>query len=102
MRLRIDRDLNLRGSQLPDHRIEIAHAEIDHPLFVRPAKVIGILRERGKDSRTCFLRSRLMVVIARGEIDSELIPIPSPQSGRIPGAKEQPPNPSRAFHTIAT
>jgi len=38
--LRIDLDFDSRAAKLRDHRIQVAHAEIDQPLFVLIAEIV--------------------------------------------------------------
>src|SRR4051812_45405406 len=53
--LGIDTHFNVLRAELCDHRVEIAHAEIDHPLLLHVAEVFGVVRERAEDSRAGFL-----------------------------------------------
>src|SRR5262249_48916041 len=43
---RIDLDLRAGGAQLRRHLVEIADAEVDHPLVLHVAEILGVLLER--------------------------------------------------------
>src|SRR4051794_14153326 len=80
---RIDRDRNASKPKLVDHRIELAHTKIDHPLFSGVSEVIAVCWERSKNGGPCFLRPRLLAVIRWCEINAEVLSIPLSQRRRI-------------------
>src|SRR5437588_6638657 len=59
--LRIDGDLDLRGTKLFHDGIEIPNAKVNHPVLIRIAEVIATARKRSKDRRSCFLRPGLLI-----------------------------------------
>src|SRR5438874_13812852 len=91
--LRIHRHINVRGTKLRHHRVEIAYAEIDHPLLFCPAEVIGIQRKRRKNCRACLLIPRLLIIAFRRQLDSKMILVPLGQKPRILRSKKIPPTP---------
>jgi len=68
--LRIDRDVNLCGSKLLNHGIEVSNAKVDHPLLVGTAEIICVVRKWGKDRRPGFLRPGFLTVVTGYKIDS--------------------------------
>ena len=96
--LQINNDVNLGGTELLHHRIEIPHAKIDHPVFRGVAEMFAVLRKRGKDGRPYLLRPRLLAVIGWHEIDAEMFPVPLSRRFRILRSEEQASNASYMLH----
>ena len=96
--LRIDGDIDASGTKLRCHGREIAHAEIDHPILLRMAKIIAVCREWSKDRRACLLRPRLLAVIRRRQRNAQMIPVPFGEERWILRAEEQAPDSSNVFH----
>jgi hypothetical protein len=67
----LDRDA--RCFQLIHHRLEIIHAEIDHPLLLRPPKIFRCGDKRPKDGGACLLMPDRFMHVA----DAEMFLIPS-------------------------
>jgi len=95
---RINRDINLCGSKLLHHRLEVANAKIDHPLLLRPTEIICVVRKRGKDRRAGLLRPGLLAVISRHQADAEMLLVPLSHRRRILCAEEQATNSSYTLH----
>jgi len=69
---RIHRHMNVRFAKLLHHRVEIAYAEVNHPLLFRSAKVIGVLCKRRKNSGACLLIPRFFIIALRRQRDGLL------------------------------
>src|SRR4051794_4386907 len=76
--------------KLCNHAVQVGDAEIDHPLLVWIAEMIGVLRKRGKCRRPRFLGPGLLVVIRRHEIDTEIFQVPKAERSRIVCSEKQP------------
>src|SRR4030095_9675556 len=98
--LRVHGDVDLRGSKLRHHRIKIPNSKIDHPLLVGTPEVFSVVRKRGEDRRTSFLRPRLLAVVTGHKVDSQMLFIPQAQSLRIVRAEEQASDSDDVLHTV--
>ena len=96
--LGIDRDVDPCGTELLDHRVEIPHAKIDHPLLPGIAEMFTVLRKRGKDGRARLLRPGLLAVVGGHEIDAEMFLVPLSRRRRILCAEEQASDSSYTVH----
>jgi hypothetical protein len=78
---------------LPHHRVQIADAKIDHPLFSNIAKVLGLPLERRERRRSGLLLPGRVVVIIGNESDPQMVAIPFRERLWVPRAKNTPPIP---------
>src|SRR5690242_450602 len=90
----INRDFDLCSAELLHHRIEILHAEINHPLTGGISEILTVLRKWGKHSRASLLRPGRVAVIRRDEVDAQMLLVPRRDGCRIFGAEEQTANSS--------
>src|SRR5437867_4375492 len=86
--LLVNRYIDLGTTKLLHHFVEISNAEVDHPVLVSIAEIVGVVRERGEDSRTGLLRPRFLDVVGWHEIDAEIFLVPLADRGRIFRAEE--------------
>src|SRR5688572_2034273 len=96
--LLIDRDRYPSRAELPDHPIQVAHAEIDHPLLRGVAEIVAVSRERGENGRAGLLRPWLLAVIRRNEIDAKVVLVPLRHRLWILRAKKQTANSCYSMH----
>src|SRR2546423_13229235 len=99
--LRIDRDVDFRGSKLLHHRVEIRNTKIDHPLLVSTTEITSVVRKGSKDRWTGCLRPRFLAVISAYTIDAQMLLIPLAQGCRIVRAEEQASNSNNMLHTVS-
>src|SRR5436190_15547278 len=53
--LGIELHFNFHRAKLGEHRVEIAHAKVNHPLLLRIAEIVGVVLERSKSGRAGLL-----------------------------------------------
>src|SRR5215471_20747924 len=99
LRIHVDRDTPV--AKLGNHLIEVAHAEVDHPLEPPVAKVRRILLERCEGSRPCTRPPRRGTGTLRDAADAEIRLVPLGQFLRIPGTEEEPANSLHPFHAAS-
>ena len=75
-------DVDAAGSQLAEHRVEVAHPEVDHPGLLGAPEVVGIGRERRPDGRPLGLPPGRIGLLAVG-VDAEVLLVPASQRGGI-------------------
>src|ERR1700680_1603329 len=59
--LSINFDGNVGGTQLSDHRVQIAHAKVNHPGLLWVPKIVTVMRKGCECSGTCSLLPYLWV-----------------------------------------
>src|SRR6188768_2377024 len=74
--------LNARCAELGEHRVQVAHAVVQHGLLVAAAEVLGVLGE-GRPDRLIAARGREHVLG-----DAEVLSVPRVQRVGVAGAKE--------------
>lgn len=72
----INRDVNLRRSELLYHCIEMPNTKVDHPLLISPTEVICVVWKGREYGRAAFLRPGFLRIIAWRKSDPQVIPIP--------------------------
>src|SRR5262245_30130994 len=77
-------------AELGDHLIEVADAEVDHPLEPPVAEVRRILPERCEGSRSCTGPPRRRTGTLRDAADAEIGLVPLGQFLGILGTEEEP------------
>ncbi len=87
-------DSNSCGLELGHHSIEVIHSEIDHPLLLRPAEIVGLLFERCKDRAASFLLPDALVEV----VYTEMFGVPGGEGCGIARPKEQPANAGHFGH----
>jgi hypothetical protein len=101
--VRIGAGINLHGnagrSQLRHHSVQIHHAEINHPLPARVAKIFRVFRKGSISSGAALLLPWKIIVVIRDHIHPEMIAVPLRQRFRLARAKEEASN-SRHFSHV--
>jgi hypothetical protein len=88
---------DLRGAQRRQHRIQIPHPQVEHPLLVR-REVVGVRRDRREHHRAALdqqgpLIGRSGAFDCATGADAEMLAVPGRQRIRIVRPEEQAPYP---------
>jgi len=89
VRLRVDGDVNARGTKLRGHLVEVADAEVDHPHLARVAEVFAGERKRSEGGGAGFLTPSGLIVAGGDDVDAEVGLIPLGERFWIVRAKEK-------------
>src|SRR5262245_48555650 len=99
LRVHFDRDPSF--AKLSDHLIEVADAEVDHPLEPPVAKVRRILPERCEGRRPGTGVPRRRTSTLRDAADAEIRLVPLGQFPGILGAEQEPADSLHPFHVAS-
>src|SRR5262245_38261138 len=100
--LRVHFDVDASFAKLGNHLIEVADAEVDHPLEPPFAEVRRVLLERCEGSRPSAGPPRRGTGTLRDTANAEMVLIPLGQFPRILGAEEEPANSLHPFHVAGS
>src|SRR5262245_34067985 len=100
--LRVHFDVDASFAKLGDHLIEVADAEVDHPLEPPVAEVRRVLPERREGSRPSTGPPRRGPSTLRDAADAEIGLIPLGQFFGILGTEEEPTNSLHPFHIASS
>ena len=99
--LRVHLDLDPGGAQLRHHRVEVTHAQIEHPHLLWTPEVVGIRREWLEGGWPCFLEPRLILIALLAWRHAQMLLIPRLQRLRVARPKEEPADSRHALHRFS-
>src|ERR1044071_4785 len=87
--LRIHLPRDPLAPELPHHRVEIAHPEVDHPRLRHVAEERGVRREGREHGEPGFLTPRFLLVVLGRFCDAQVLLVPGREPLGIRRAKEE-------------